>query len=120
MTTETELQEGIEKHDAHRRLRCAVEGRPYAPPAERTKIATLAEALRRGEPITAALVDGRAPRPEGAQARLAAALRGETYVALPAGAHTRLAEALGAGGPALPPGVHARLARALQGEGELP
>jgi hypothetical protein len=83
---EKDLHEVIVEQDAHHRLLCAIGGQPYAPPAERTKVATLA-----------------------------AALRGETYVALPAGVHQRLAEALGAGGPALPDGVHARLARALQG-----
>ena len=101
--------------DVHTRLHCAITGLPYVAPAERTQVATLAEALRRGEPIKDALVDGRARLPDNIHARLAAAVRGETYVALPEGVHQRLAEALGAGEAAGPEGtIHERLARALQ------
>jgi hypothetical protein len=66
--------------DVHTRLHCAFTGLPYVAPAERTQVATLAEALRRGEPITDALrlveaTDaGRAPLPHGIHARLARAL----------------------------------------------
>jgi hypothetical protein len=110
-----DLHEVLVEKDAHHRLLCAIEGRRYETPADRTKVATLAEAVRRGEPITAMLVDGRAPRPENIHARFAAAVRGEAHVVLPEGVHQRLAEALGAGGPALPEGnLHERLARALQ------
>jgi hypothetical protein len=103
------LQEVIVATDAHRRLRCAIEGRPYEKPADRTKVVTLAEALRRGASVTGALVEGR--RPAGIHARLAAALGGAAYQPLPAGVHQRLAEAVGA----RPKGIHARLARAVKG-----
>ena len=84
MTTEKDLQEVLEHHDAHHRLACALDGQPYHPPAERQQIAGLVEALHYGDPHTP----------------------------LPAGIEHRLAEALG-GEPALPDGVEARLARAL-------
>jgi hypothetical protein len=97
-TTDKALQEGVEQ-DAHHRLLCAIEGRPYDPPAERARRATLVEALRRGAPLTDVLAEGHAPLPEDAHAHLVAAVRGETYVAL----------------PSLPDdGFHARLVRAVQ------
>jgi hypothetical protein len=109
----TNLNEVIEQQDAHHRLLCALEGRPYETPAERKRLSVLAEAWRRGELIADVLAEGGDPLPEGIEARLAAALRGETYVALPAGIHQPLAEALESGGPALPEGIEGRLARAL-------
>jgi hypothetical protein len=110
---DTALQEVVEQ-DAHHRLVCAVENRPYVPPAERAKVATLAEALRRGEPIDGVL-EGHARLPEDAHAQLVAAVRGAAYVALPAGAHARLAEAVGGSRPALPADdLHARLVRAFK------
>jgi hypothetical protein len=93
MDKEKDLQEVLVATDFHHRLRCAIEGLIYDPPAECAKVATLAEVLRRGGPIQ----DVRLP--EDVPARIAASMRGETYVAL----------------PSLPDdGFHARLVRAVQ------
>ena len=109
-----EQQEPVQglDEDAHERLRCAVSGRPYLAPAERAQRNRLATAIRLGQPITEALSGGHARLPEDVHARLAAALRGETYVALPENIHQRLAET--AAGPDHSKDIHARLARAVQ------
>jgi hypothetical protein len=116
MTTEKDLQEVLVETDAHERLHCAITGTPYCAPAERKKLSVLVEAVRRGQPITEALlIEGRDPLPEDVHARLAAALRGEAYVPLPAGIHRRLAEALSPGSPAVSQDIYERLAAAVRG-----
>jgi len=115
-----EHRETVESQDldeVHERLRCAIEGQPYFTPAERARIDAMAEAWRRGEPITAALVEGRARLPQDVEARLAVALGvAQARHALPEDVARRvsaLIQEATTGGPALPDGIEARLARAL-------
>jgi hypothetical protein len=72
-TTEKALQEVLE--DAHHQLLCAIEHRPYNPPGERAKVATLAEALRRSESIRAVGADRPALLDDGLHARLVRAIQ---------------------------------------------
>jgi hypothetical protein len=99
--------------EAHERLRCAIEDRAYHAPVDRARHAVLAEAVRRGAPITDALAEGRDPLPKDIHARLAAAVRGQDYIALPADIHERLAAAI-TGESAVAAGIYECLARAVQ------
>jgi hypothetical protein len=99
--------------EAHERLYRAIEGRPYFAPVDRARIDTLAEAVRRGQPITDALAEGRDPLPENIHQRLAAAFRNETYADVPPDIHERLANAI-TGKPVIPADLYTRLARAIE------
>lgn len=89
---ETALKDLVET-DAAERLRCAITGAAYFPPAERARLDRFTEAIRRGEPLSEALAEDRTLLSETLPARLVAAVRGEPYVALPPGIHARMARA---------------------------
>jgi hypothetical protein len=65
MTTEKDLQEVIEKEDAHHRVFCAVKDLDYEGPAERKNREAFVAAVARGRLVHDALAlffpDGRAP-----------------------------------------------------------
>jgi hypothetical protein len=72
---ERSLQEVLVEKDGHHRLLCAIEHRPYDPPAERAKVATLAEALRQGKSMQALGETRPALTDDGRHARLVRAIQ---------------------------------------------
>jgi len=67
-------------------------------------------------PSTKSLTEAKGAKslPESIHARMAVAVGGEPFIAIPTGTHQKLAEAMGTS-EALPEGIHQRMARAFSG-----